>query len=88
MNDLLKELGRRISDDSQKEGVYIPPLLAAYTARCITLENDSKFPLEKTATLTRDQQQELIIIRRYKIYLLDNVCNIMTAWSYPRAAEG
>lgn len=38
VSEALKSLGRLVAEDARKDGGYIPPLLAAFIARCITLE--------------------------------------------------
>lgn len=39
VNEAIKNLGKVIAEEARKDGGYISPLLAAFTARVISLEN-------------------------------------------------
>lgn len=66
VTESLKNLGRVISEEARKDGGYIPPLLAAFTARAIVLHEQAdtggaggaRFNLE--AGLTPEEEKELI----------------------------
>jgi hypothetical protein len=55
--EALKNLGQVISDKATRDGTYVSPLLAAFTARVVTLESAS-FDLE--AGLSFEAEQDLI----------------------------
>jgi hypothetical protein len=38
---VIRRVGKLVSDECRRNGVYVSPLLAAYTARCLSLEHDS-----------------------------------------------
>lgn len=57
VSESLRKLGKVIAEEARKDGGYIPPLLAAFTARVITLESP-RFDIFKG--LTPDQEKELI----------------------------
>lgn len=55
--EALKSIGQMVAERASKDGGYIPPLLAGFTARLITLENPN-FDLE--AGLSTGDEKELI----------------------------
>ena len=77
MTETLKNLGRTISEEARKDGGYIPPLLAAFTARATVLQEQAgeggagggKFNLE--AGLRPEEEKELVemVLERYNLYL-------------------
>ncbi len=44
--DRFKELGQKIAQVVRQDGQYLSPLLAAFTARVITLEQPAKFGID------------------------------------------
>lgn len=55
---LMKDVGKRVSDESSREGgKYITPLLAAFITRCLTLQDESHWRLDRYNTT---MEQELI----------------------------
>jgi len=66
VSDLFKALGYRIAQIVRQDGQYLSPLLASFTARCITLETTGRYPVEDLTgagtivSLTPEQEEELI----------------------------
>lgn len=59
--DLLKDLGQKIAQTVRKDGQYLSPLLAAYTARMISLEQPDKFAgVAEGTCLSLELEDELI----------------------------
>ncbi len=50
ISNMFKELGYRIAQLVRQDGQYLSPLLAAFTARVITLERSGDFPVENLGT--------------------------------------
>jgi hypothetical protein len=57
VSEILKSLGRMVTEEARKDGGYIPPLLAAFVARCITLE---KPVFDVYAGLVPEQEKEVV----------------------------
>lgn len=55
--EALKSIGRLVAAEARKDGGYIPPLLAAFVARCITLEQPRFDVFEG---LSQEHEKELI----------------------------
>lgn len=61
--ELFKELGQKISQLVRQDGQYLSPLLAAFTARVITLEQHGRFPVDgpdAVPVLPKAMEDELI----------------------------
>ena len=56
----LKLLGRKIAERCLKEGKLVAPVLAAFNARCMTLQHSDRFDLERGLTI--DQEEQLIAV--------------------------
>lgn len=57
VSEALKSIGRRVSEAARANGGYVPPLLAAFTARCTTLEKPS---FDMVGGLNAEQEKDLI----------------------------
>lgn len=61
LTEILKELGVRVADLCRKDGFYVSPVLAAYTARVISLEQ--KVALDHLSSSDEEEVMRLIIQR-------------------------
>jgi hypothetical protein len=73
VTEIIKELGARIAGEWQRvrpEDSPLSPLLAAFTARCISLEFSDRFDFERGLSL--DNEQELVRMTMELAASLDN----------------